>query len=225
MRPIFLAVFILGLSILASGASFAQSTVSLTAFSDTNNAPSGVGDVTVSFTTNDSTFGGAQNGGWYVTIQLPAGFTTGTTYSTAATCSSNTVNFTSTSSTATTALGGSPPLCAVTTGGFVIISNPTGAGVLLANGSNTEPYTVTIKNVTNPSSTGTYDLQSLSVYNHTTGSLDLASSNLSDFGDTIAPPVPLSDWSMLLLAAVLAGTGYQVTRRNGFGSGQSRIPS
>lgn len=195
MKKTFNRALFAGFFTLISASAFA--TTALTGFSSTSSAASGVGDVTITFTTTDANFGGAPNGGWYVSLQLPAGMTTGSTYATEANCAVNAVNF--------SPVPPVTPRCALSAGGSLYVAN-TNPGTSHVMGAGT--YTITIHNVTNPSTPGTYSLQSLSDYDANTGAVISNATALSNFNVVIAAAassIPtLSEYGMAVLSCLMA---------------------
>ena len=185
MKSINSRIFLFILSILFYVPSFAATSTELTGFSQSNNTAGGTGDVTIHFTSDDPNFGGAKNGGWYVSLELPSGFTTGTAYSLDAACSNATISLSSTTNSVNTALASNSPHCGAISGNLIYIANPSGSATLLANGSTTQSYTVTVRNVTNPSTPGTFYLKSLKVWNYTNGNVSSLADILDSYGVTI----------------------------------------
>ena len=136
----------------------ATAAVTVTSFSSTNTSPGGVGDVTITFQTDESNFGPAGGGGWAVTATLPAGMSTGGAYTTEAPCSPSTIELTTVS--------GFTPYCLEGSGRYIVANQDSGgSSTVIGPGS----YTLTISNVTNPSSAGPITLSEFSVWDATSG--------------------------------------------------------
>ncbi len=137
----------------------ATAAVTVTSFSSTNTSPDGVGDVTITFQTDESNFGPAQAGGWAVTATLPAGMSTGGAYAAEAQCSASTIEL--------TPVSGFTPYCLEISGRYIVANQASqGSSTVIGPGS----YTLTINNVTNPSSAGPITLSEFSVWDATSGS-------------------------------------------------------
>jgi len=174
--------------------------VTLTGFTTTSSTAGGVGDVTITFTTDDANFGGAQNGGWYVRAILPAGMSTNNAYPSLASCANSTINL-------------SPALVPKTCGApfddiTIIVSN-TNPGVSQVLGAGT--YSVTINDVTNPNIAGQVSLQQLDLFDATTGgvSSNASGDNLAAFSIAVsaasAEPVPVLPFYLLLTLSAIVG--------------------
>ena len=191
-------------SIVLLGAIQATASVSVTDFSSTNTSVGGVGDVTITFDTDEVNFGPAGGGGWAVTATLPAGMSTGGAYSAEAPCSSTTIEL--------TPVSGFTPYCSEISGMY-IVANQAGLGSSTVLGANS--YTLTIRNVTNPNSPGEIFLSELSVWDATSGGRNppggATSLNLSTYPIEItsvatpaATPVPtLPLFGLLTLGGLL----------------------
>lgn len=184
----------------------ATAAVTVTSFSSTNTSPSGVGDVTITFTTDESNFGPAGGGGWAVTATLPAGMSTGGAYTTAAPCSPTTMELTTVS--------GFTPYCFELSGMYVVANQASGGSSTVIGPGN---YTLTISNVTNPSSAGPITLSEFRVWDATSGQPvpvgGATALNLAAFPITVsaANPVPaLPLFGIGILASLL---GYFGLRR------------
>ena len=167
----------------------AVAAVEVTSFSSTNTVAGGVGDVTIEFTTDEANFGPAQGGGWAATATLPAGMSTGGAYAAEAQCSASTIEL--------TPVSGFTPYCLESSGRYIVANQASqGSSTVIGPGS----YTLTISNVTNPSSAGPITLSEFSVWDATSGApvpvggatgLNLAAFPIVISSATAVPIMPL----------------------------------
>ena len=185
----------------------AAAEVSITGFSSTNSLVGGVGDVTVKFTTDNANFGGAPNGGWYAKVTLPAEMSTDGAYAEWSGCSDTAIDFSPGPGAGITVLCG-------TLDSSVIVAN-TNPGVSRTLGAG--DYTLSIKNVRNPTQAGSYILQELSVYDDKSGQVasSASSSNRVQFPVVISarpasvPTLGASTQAVLVLSLICAAGWYR----------------
>lgn len=207
MRRLVWVALVLGLA-LVSGQALAG--VTLTGLTTTNNQADGVGDVTITFTTDEANFGAAPSGGWYVRVALPSTMALPSAYSTFSTCSSSTIDISEITS---------PKVCGtIITPTTVVVSN-TNPGISQMVGAGS--YTMVINDVTNPSEAGSVSLTEVSVYDANSGQViaSASSGNLAEYsleisGASKSIPVPTLGWyAMVLLMLAIAGLGMAGLRR------------
>ena len=179
----------------------AAAAVTVTGFSSTNTSAGGIGDVTITFETDEANFGPANGGGFAVSATLPAGMSTGGAYTAEAPCSPTTMELTTVS--------GFTPYCFESSGRY-FVANQASLGIRQVIGAGS--YTFTITNVTNPNSAGPITLSEFSVWDSTSGAPvpvgGAPEVNLSAFRITItsvATPVPTLPWFGLGILASLLG--------------------